>query len=58
MLKSGNPLPKLKEIIDFERFRDILEPEFENTERKNNAGRNYTVCVLPAATTQRRRNMC
>ena len=44
LLKSGNPLPKLKEIIDFERFRDILEPEFENTERKNNAGRNYTVC--------------
>ena len=39
LLKSGNLLPKLKEIIDFERFRDILEPVFENTERKNNAGR-------------------
>ena len=28
LLENGNPLPKLKEIIDFERFRDILEPVF------------------------------
>lgn len=31
LLENGNPLPKLKEIIDFEQFRDILEPVFENT---------------------------
>ena len=39
MHENGNPLPKLKEIIDFERFRDILEPVFENTGKKSNAGR-------------------
>ena len=39
LLENGNPLPKLKEIIDFERFRDILEPVFENTGKKSNAGR-------------------
>ena len=39
LLESGNPLPKLKEIIDFERFRNILEPVFENKEKKSNAGR-------------------
>ena len=38
-LENGNPLPKLKEITDFERFRDILEPVFENTGKKSNAGR-------------------
>ena len=32
-------MPKLKEIIDFERFRNILEPVFENTGKKSNAGR-------------------
>ena len=26
LLENGNPLPKLKEIIDFEQFRNILEP--------------------------------
>ena len=39
LLENGNPLPKLKEIIDFEQFRDILEPVFDNTRRKSNAGR-------------------
>ena len=39
MLEDGNLLPKLKEIIDFEQFRDILEPVFENTEKRSNAGR-------------------
>ena len=39
LLENGNPLPKLKEIIDFEQFRDILEPVFENTGKKSNAGR-------------------
>ena len=39
LLENGTPLPKLKEIIDFERFRDILEPVFENTGKKSNAGR-------------------
>ena len=39
LLENGNPLPKLKEIIDFEQFRDILEPVFDNTKKKSNAGR-------------------
>ena len=39
MHENGSPLSKLKEIIDFERFRDILEPVFENTGKKSNAGR-------------------
>lgn len=39
LLENGNPLPKLKEIIDFEQFRNILEPVFENTGKKSNAGR-------------------
>ena len=39
LLENGNSPPKLKEIIDFEQFRDILEPVFDNTRRKSNAGR-------------------
>ena len=39
LLENGNPLPKLKEIIDFEQFQNILEPVFENTGKKSNAGR-------------------
>ncbi len=39
LLKKGNPLPYLKETIDFEQFRDILEPVFEKQDRKSNAGR-------------------
>lgn len=35
----GNPLSKLKEILDFEQFRPILEPVFVKTNRKSNAGR-------------------
>ena len=30
LLENGNPLPKLKDIIDYEQFRSILEPVFEN----------------------------
>lgn len=39
LLEHGNPLPKLKEIIDFEQFRNILEAVFENKGKKSNAGR-------------------
>ena len=39
LLAQGNPLPALREMIDFEQFRDILEPVFEKTDRKSNAGR-------------------
>ena len=39
LLENGNPLPKLKEIMDFEQFRSILEPVFENAGKKSNAGR-------------------
>lgn len=39
LLENGNPLPKLKKIIDFEQFRSILEPVFENAGKKSNAGR-------------------
>lgn len=39
LLENSNPLPKLKEIIDFEQFRSILEPVFENAGKKSNAGR-------------------
>ena len=35
----GNPLPALKEILDFEQFRSILESVFDNDNRKSNAGR-------------------
>ena len=35
----GNPLPRLKEILDFEQFRPILEPVFAKEDRKSNAGR-------------------
>ena len=37
--KMGNPLEILKELLDFEQFRPILEPVFENVNRKSNAGR-------------------
>ena len=30
LLENGNPLPKLKEIIDFEQFRSILEDRISN----------------------------
>ena len=39
LLENGNPLPKLKDIIDYEQFRSILEPVFENAGKKSNAGR-------------------
>lgn len=39
LLEKGNPLPALKEIVDFEQFRDLLEPVFEKQGRKSNAGR-------------------
>lgn len=37
--KMGNPLEILKELLYFEQFRPILEPVFENVNRKSNAGR-------------------
>ena len=37
--KMGNPLVLLKEIVDFEQFRDELEKLFANDSKKNNAGR-------------------
>jgi transposase len=37
--KMGNPLVMLKEIVDFEHFRDELEKLFTNKSKKNNAGR-------------------
>ena len=37
--KMGNPLVLLKEIVDFEQFRDELEKLFTNDSKKNNAGR-------------------
>ena len=37
--EMGNPLPALKEILDFEQFRSILEPVFNKDDRKSNAGR-------------------
>ena len=37
--KMGNPLVMLKEIVDFEQFRDKLEKLFTNDSKKNNAGR-------------------
>ncbi len=38
LLAQGNPLPKLEEMIDFELFRNILEPVFELADRKIDAG--------------------
>lgn len=37
--KMGNPLVVLKDIIDFEQFRDILENLFTNDHKKSRAGR-------------------
>ena len=37
--KMGNPLEILKDLLDFEQFRPILEPVFEKVDRKSNAGR-------------------
>ena len=37
--KMGNPLVLLKEIVDFEQFRDAPEKLFTNDSNKNNAGR-------------------
>lgn len=37
--RMGNPLTVLKEVLDFEQFRPILEPVFAKSDRKSNAGR-------------------
>ncbi|MBQ8760546.1 MAG: IS5 family transposase, partial [Bacteroidales bacterium] len=37
--KMGNPLVVLKDIIDFEQFRSILESLFANDHKKSSAGR-------------------
>ena len=49
----GNPLPGLKEALDFEPFRPVLEPVLAKEDRKGNAGRKpidpvfmMRVCVL------------
>jgi len=34
----GNPLEKICKVIDFEMFRDMLESQLLNTNKKNNAG--------------------
>ena len=39
LLENGNPLPKLKEIMDFKHFRSTLEPVYKNAVKKRNAGR-------------------
>ena len=42
----GNTLPRLKEILDFEQFRQILEPVFAKEKRKSHAGRKPFGLVL------------
>ena len=37
--KMGNPLVVLKDIVDFEQFRSILESLFTNGHKKSKAGR-------------------
>lgn len=39
LMKLGNPLALLNEIVDFEVFRPTLEAALVNKDRKNNAGR-------------------
>ena len=56
--KMGNPLVLLKEIADFEQFRDALEKLFTNDSKKNNAGRKPIdpVFMLKVLFLQRSRN--
>ena len=56
--KMGNPLVMLKEIVDFEQFRDALEKLFTNDSKKNNAGRKPIdpVFMLKVLFLQRSRN--
>ena len=56
--KMGNPLVLLKEIVDFEQFRDELEKLFTNDSKKNNAGRKPIdpVFMLKVLFLQRSRN--
>ena len=56
--KMENPLVMLKEIIDFEQFRDELEKFFANDSKKNNAGRKPIdpVFILKVLFLQRSRN--
>lgn len=45
--KIGNPLEKIREVIDFEMFRDLLESRLLTTEKKNNAGaKPYDIIML------------
>lgn len=37
--KQGNPLEFISGIVDFERFRPILESKLQTDERRSNAGR-------------------
>lgn len=36
----GNPLERISIVIDFEKFRPMLEPLLLKTEKKSNAGAN------------------
>ncbi len=43
----GNPLERINQVIDFEMFRETLESELLNKEKKNNAGtKPYDVVLL------------
>jgi len=43
----GNPLDKIRAVIDFEYFRPTLESKLLNTEKKNNAGaKPYDVVMM------------
>ena len=45
--KLGNPLEKLHNVIDFEMFREILEENMLNREKKSNAGQKpYDVVMM------------
>jgi len=38
LAEIGNPLEKMGKVVDFERFRPLLESKLQNTRKKNNAG--------------------
>ena len=47
MLTIGNPLEMVSNVIDFEMFRDKLEPKLLNQNKKNNAGaKPYDVVMM------------
>jgi hypothetical protein len=58
LLENGNPLPKLKEIIDFEQFLASGSTDTRTMWRfaKRPSSYGTTQCVQPIATTPRRRS--